>query len=52
MKCTILRCAAIMLMAAALLPTAFATDPPEPVQLNGAPAKSQTLWEEAPQRRE
>ena len=49
MKRTILRCAAGLLMAAALLPTAFATCPPRPTQPNGAPAKSQTLWGEEEQ---
>ena len=38
-----------LLMAAALLPTAFATCPPRPTQPNGAPAKSQTLWGEEEQ---
>ena len=49
MKRTILRCAAGLLIAAALLPTAFAVDPLELTQPNGAPAKSQTLWEEEEQ---
>ena len=49
MKRTILRCAAGLLIAAALLPTAFAADPLELTQPNGAPAKSQTLWGEEEQ---
>ena len=49
MKHTILRCAAGLLIAAALLPTAFAADPLELTQPNGAPAKSQTLWGEEEQ---
>lgn len=49
MKRTILRCAAGLLIAAALLPTAFADDPLELTQPNGAPAKSQTLWGEEEQ---
>jgi len=48
-KRTILRCAAGLLIAAALLPTAFAADPLELTQPNGAPAKSQTLWGEEEQ---
>ena len=49
MKRTILRCAAGLLIAAALLPTAFAADPLELTQPNGAPAKSQTVWGEEEQ---
>lgn len=49
MKRTILRCAAGLLIAAELLPTAFAADPLELTQPNGAPAKSQTLWGEEEQ---
>ena len=49
MKRTILRCAAGLLIAAALLPTAFAADPLELTQPDGAPAKSQTLWGEEEQ---
>nr|WP_207753693.1 cell wall anchor protein [Flavonifractor plautii] len=44
-----MRCAAGLLIAAALLPTAFAADPLELTQPNGAPAKSQTLWGEEEQ---
>ena len=49
MKRTILRCAAGLLIAAALFPTAFAAAPLELTQSNGAPAKSQTLWGEEEQ---
>ena len=49
MKRTILRCAACLLIAAALFPTAFAAAPLELTQSNGAPAKSQTLWGEEEQ---